>query len=120
MSVMELPSHGECTDKVRIKDASALERFIYHNEPAGPSTDEWREQVAEMLEEFETKDSSKEIADLKAQLAEKDKRIEELEAVIDTIETLANGLLNQVDDVYEQAPGVLANIVNVIELDKEE
>ncbi len=56
MSVIQLPTHGECTDAIEAGgDVPALYRFIYHNEPGGRMDDAWRESLTEMLEEFETK-----------------------------------------------------------------
>lgn len=50
-SPLIVPSYGYCVGKVGAGDASALERFIYDNEPAGASDTEWRESLGAVIAE---------------------------------------------------------------------
>jgi len=46
-----LPTHSQCAAKVAADEATELEQFIYNNEPAGLSDDNWRAHLADVLAE---------------------------------------------------------------------
>jgi hypothetical protein len=47
--VGEIPSYLEAANRVGTSDETALDRFIYDQEPPKPHTDEWRAQLAAVL-----------------------------------------------------------------------
>lgn len=55
MSPTTLPTHEEATKAVKAGTATALDRFIYNNEPAGPTEEEFREGLATVLDEVRAK-----------------------------------------------------------------
>lgn len=47
-----LPSWAQCSVKRDAKEEmTALEEFIYNNEPAGPCAEEWRNHLVHVLED---------------------------------------------------------------------
>jgi hypothetical protein len=51
VTAADLPSWPECEEAMRTNDATALQRFVYENEPAGPSAEQWRQELAAALSE---------------------------------------------------------------------
>lgn len=51
LPLVTLPPWAECAAKVEAGEASALEQFIYHNEPAGRIDEEFRALLARVLSE---------------------------------------------------------------------
>ncbi|QOD84147.1 hypothetical protein IEZ30_06645 [Chromobacterium haemolyticum] len=49
--ITNLPTYEEATEAVKAGTASALDRFIYNNEPAGPTEEEFREGLLAALDE---------------------------------------------------------------------
>ena len=49
--MIELPDWTVCKEKVEAGVGSALELFLYHNEPVGPDGDMFREQLLLVIEE---------------------------------------------------------------------
>ena len=52
VSKVVLPSWSQCSSKMNTKEEmTALEEFIYDNEPAGPYADRWRASLSDVLAE---------------------------------------------------------------------
>jgi hypothetical protein len=52
-----LPTHEQCAERVHAGVATALDRFIYENEPAGAAAEEqFRTMLADVLSEVVTED----------------------------------------------------------------
>lgn len=49
--MFELPDWNVCKERVDAGIGSALELFIYHNEPAGPDENMFREQLSLVIDE---------------------------------------------------------------------
>jgi hypothetical protein len=52
---VSLPTYEECEVAVQNGSASALQRFIYENEPAGIEDQKWRRELRAALNEIATK-----------------------------------------------------------------
>lgn len=50
---MSLPTFEQCEEAVKRGDATALQRFIHDNEPAGVKDVEWRLSLIEVINEIE-------------------------------------------------------------------
>jgi len=50
MNEIKLPSWEECEEVVKLKMATSLEVFIYHNEPAGKDDIRFRQQLKNLVD----------------------------------------------------------------------
>jgi hypothetical protein len=48
---MKVPKWGDCKRAVRMGAATALQQFVYDNEPNAPDDRVWREQLQDVLDE---------------------------------------------------------------------